>query len=105
MEPNRNDFQDDRYRQLVAQILEERFPDAFPSMDIVVEPSVDFYNEDYIHTYIVFDGDFKKLDPANFLGISTKLWPASKEMGYVGFPMQSYVTKSEWVHAARLKAR
>ena len=105
MEPNRNKFQEDRYRQLVAQILEERFPEAFPSIEIILEPSVDFYGEDYIHTYVVVDGDFKKLDPAKALGISTMLWPESKEMGYVGFPMQSYIKKSEWVRTARKRAR
>ena len=105
MELDRNSFQEDRYRQLVSQILEERFPDGFPSMDIVLEPSINFYGEDYIHTYIIFDGDFKKLDPAKALGISTKLWPEAKRMGYVGFPIQTYVQKSEWVRAARARAR
>ena len=66
---------------------------------------MNFDGEDYIHTYIVVEGDFKKLDPAKTMGISTELWPEAKRMGYVGFPMQSYVKKSEWVRVARSKAR
>ena len=102
---NKTNFQEDRYRQLVSQILEERFPDAFRSMDIVLEPSVNFDDEDYIHTYIIFDGDFKKLDVSKVPGISPELWPEAREMGFVGYPIQSFVQKSEWVRAARNKTR
>ncbi len=87
----------DNYRHLVDQILKERFSDGFPFTDIIVEPSVNFDGEDYFHTYIIFEGEWKKLDTRKIMGISTELWPDSKEMGYPGIPIQSFVEKSEWV--------
>jgi hypothetical protein len=87
---------EDEYRELVDEILKERFPDGFSFTKIIVEPSTNLDGEDYIHTYIVFEGELKNLDPGKTLGISTRLWPDARKMGYAGIPIQSFVKKSEW---------
>ena len=87
---------EDTFRDLIVAILRERFPDGFNFTDIIVEPRTDHDGETYLHTYIVFEGDIRKFDPAKTLGISTMLWPHSREMGYDAIPIQSYVEKSEW---------
>ena len=97
--PDGDGFREDEYRKLVEEILKERFPDGLNFANIIVEPSVNLDGEGYIHTYILFEGESKNLDPGKTLGISTRLWPNSKTMGYPGIPIQSFVQKSEWVAA------
>ena len=86
----------DSFRDLITTILKERFPEGFNFTDIIVERRTSHDGESYIHTYIVFEGDIRKFDPAKTLGISTMLWPRSREMGYEAIPIQSFVEKSEW---------
>ena len=94
-----DDFREDEFRRLVEEILKERFPDELNFANIIVEPSVNLDGEEYIHTYILFEGELKTLDPGKTLGISTRLWPDARRMGYPGIPIQSFVEKSEWVAA------
>ena len=89
-------FREDEYRKLVEGILKERFPAGLIFANIIVEPSTSFDGEEYIHTYILFEGELKDLDPGKTLGISTRLWPDARRMGYPGIPIQSFVEKSEW---------
>ncbi len=92
---------EDTFRGIVVEMLGERFPRDLIFVDIIVESRQDHDGEDYLHTYIVFDGDIKKLDPAKTLGIATDLWPRAREMGYSAIPIQSFVEKSEWMAANR----
>ena len=50
----------------------------------------------YLHSYIVFHGDQRKLDPAWTLRLSDSLWSRAHELGYPGIPTQLFVEKSEW---------
>ena len=88
--------QKETFRRLIAEMLKERFPDGLNFTDILVEPRVDQDGEKYLHSYILFQGDIKRLDPAKTLGMSTILWPHAREMGYEAIPIQSFVEKSEW---------
>ena len=92
---------DGEFRILVRGIVRDRFPAGFDFTDIVVEPCIDQDGEKYIHTYIVFDGDIKMLDPGKTLGISTLLWPKARDMGFSAIPVQSFVEKSEWAAVSR----
>ena len=92
---------DGEFRIFVRGIVKDRFPTGLDFTDIVVEPCIDQDGEIYIHTYIVFDGDIKMLDPGKTLGISTLLWPKARDMGFGAVPVQSFVEKSEWAAVSR----
>ncbi len=83
-------------RRMLRDMLSERFGDEFEFDPIVVRSRVDQDGDEYLHSYIVFKGDQKKLDPKWTLRLSGRLWQRAEELGYPGIPMQSFVKKSEW---------
>ena len=87
---------------MIRELLEEHFKDLFVFDPIVVEVKTDHEGDDYLHTYIVFDGDFDKLDPGWTVDLSEKLWPHTKALGYPAIPIQSFVAKSEWKQLQRM---
>lgn len=86
----------DEIKQLIHDLLSERFKDEFEFGPIVVMPRVDDDGEGYLHSYIVFHGDQKKLDPTWTLRLSRLLWSCAEELGYPGIPIQLFVERSEW---------
>ena len=79
----------------IGRMLDERFGDEFEFGPIVVWAD---QNEDisFLRTYIVFEGDVHKLDPAKTSSMGDHLWTRATELGYPGVPLYSYVLKSEW---------
>ena len=47
----------DRVTDIVRQLLGERFGDTFKFGPILVEREFDHDGDEYVHVYIVFDGD------------------------------------------------
>ena len=87
---------------MIREMLEEHFKDLFVFNPIVVEVKTNHVDEDYLHTYIVFDGKFDNLDPGWTVDLPGKLWPHAKALGYPGIPIQSFVAKSEWKNLKRM---
>ncbi len=83
-------------RNKLRDMLSERFRDEFKFGPIVVIPRVDQDGDAYLRSYIVFEGDQKKLDPTWTLRLSSLLWSRAEELGYPGIPVQLFVKKSEW---------
>ena len=83
-------------KELIREILQERFKDAFEFAPIVVMPRFDDDGEGYLHSYIVFHGNQKKLAPTWTLRLSNLLWPRAEKLGYPDIPIQLFVKKSEW---------
>ena len=89
-------------RDLLREMLEQHFGDLFVFDPIVVEIRKDHDDIDYIHAYVVFDGDFDKLEPSWTVDLPEKLLPHAMAMGYPGIPEQSFVAKSEWNQLERM---
>ena len=83
-------------REMLFDLLTERFKDELEFGPIVVIPSYDHEGMEYLFSYIVFHGDRKKLDPAWTLGLSHHLWNRAEELGYPGVPIHMFVAPSEW---------
>ena len=83
-------------------MLEQHFGDLFVFDPIVVEVRKDHDDIDYVHAYVVFDGDFEKLEPSWTVDLPEKLLPHTRAMGYPGIPEQSFVAKSEWNQLERM---
>ena len=80
----------------IQDLLHERFENEIEFGPIVVIPRYDEDGERYLHSYIVFRGDQKKLDPTWTLRLSSRLWSYSEDLGYPGIPIQLFVERSEW---------
>lgn len=89
---------------MIRDMLSERFKDEFEFGPIVVMPRFDDDGEGYLHSYIVFQGDQQKLDPAWTLRLSNLLWSRAEELGYPGIPIQLFVEKSEWPDLEKMLA-
>ena len=66
-------------KAMLSGLLKERYKDEFEFSPIVVLPRYnDEFDEAYFHAYIVFHGDYKKLDSLWTLGLSRRLWPRAE---------------------------
>ena len=63
---------------------------------VIVENKTDFYGEDYLHVYVVFDGDEKLLESKQPMPFSRIIDPELDEFGVEKTPSHSYSKKSEW---------
>ena len=81
---------------MIRDLLRERFKDEFEFGPIVVMPRFDDDGYAYLHSYIVFHGDQKKLDPIWTARLSGLLWDRAEELGYPGIPIPLFVERSEW---------
>ena len=85
-----------RLEDAIRLILTTELPETLVLDHIVVEDRTDHDGDSYFHTYIVFEGDRDKLDPAWTITLPRKLWEISEGMGYDGIPINSFVPKAEW---------
>ena len=82
--------------ELVKNDLEGHFGDVFTFDPIVVIPKIDHDDYEYLHIYIVFDGDFDLLETRWTMKLYTRIGPRLQEMGIMEYTSESYVEKSEW---------
>ena len=82
----------------VEELLEERFGDedglAFEQVKVI--PKIDQDGDEYLHIYVIFDGDQKLLDPAWTVRLYTLITPCLLELGIMSPPSKSFVEKSDW---------
>ena len=88
----------DKVARIVEDLLDERFGDVdgLTIEQVKVIPKIDHDGDEYLHIYIVFDGDQKLLDPGWTLTISRRIAPQLMELGVENPPSRSFVEKSEW---------
>ncbi len=94
----------DRVTSIVRELLFERFGDTFDFDPIIVEREFDHDGDEYVHVYIVFDGDQAELDPSWTSSLNGQLWPHLMEMGFANPPSKSFIEKSEWLENPRVRA-
>ena len=83
---------------IVKEALEERFEDEFVFDLITVEPRFDYDGDQYLHMYIVLDGDMQKLDTAWTIRLRRIILDETEEDGVLRVPSISFVGKEEWGH-------
>ena len=86
----------DEVANIVRQILEEKFGDTLVFDPIEVIPKVDHDGDEYLHIYMVYDGDAKLIDTAWSLGFYGLAQLKLIEIGVDTLPSASFVEKSEW---------
>ena len=86
----------DEFADLVRQALQERFKDDLVFDPIVVEPAIDHYGDEYLDIFVVYQGEYKKLDTCWTLGLPAILDWRLVELRVCNVPVISYVEKKEW---------
>ena len=81
---------------LVRKDLEGRFKDEFVFDPIIVNPELDHYGDEFLHIYIIFDGDQKRLDPKWTIGIEDRLQAQLPEGELPYASGHAFIEKSEW---------
>ena len=81
---------------LVRKDLEGRFKEEFVFDPVIVNPEMDHYGDEFLHIYIIFDGDQKKLDPRWTNGIERRLLGELTEEEAPLWAGHSFISRSEW---------
>ena len=76
--------------------LKEVYGDSLVFDPVFVERKFDFYGEDYMHIYIVFEGDEKVFEAKWRVGIEWLIRSDLDELGVKKSPSHSISKKSEW---------
>lgn len=80
--------------QVVRAVLQERFESIhIESIDVNVTTDED--GDEIYLVNVVFDGDQKRLDSAMTTGLARRILPKIQEMGAFGFPILSFIAKSD----------
>ena len=86
--------------ETLAGLVKERLSDIFEGRitfdPVIVENKTDFYGEDYLHIYVVFDGDEKLLESKWPVVPARLIDPELDEFGVKKTPSHSFSKKSEW---------
>ena len=89
----------DSVKEPVAAIyrrhLEKKFGDRLVFDEIRVVPRLDQWDEEYLHIYVVFDGDGDLLDPNWINGFYWELRPELLDLGATNFTSEAYIDKAE----------
>ena len=72
------------------------------SMDIRVIPRLDEFGDEYLHIYVLYQGDGKVLDPVWLNGLYRRMRPELVALGITSVPTESYVDRIEVGHGSEL---
>jgi len=86
----------DLIRRVLEKHYDKHYKGEFVFDPIVVAPRVDMDGNEYMRAYIVYDGDFYRLDRKFRVGLLAMLDPYLLEMGIEQFLGLAFVEKSEW---------
>ena len=86
----------DEVGKLVENSLHERFKDDLIFDPIIVEPVLDHDGDEYLDIFIVYDGDYQKLDPSWTVGLTVRLREELLDLGVTTVCGHSFVPKDEW---------
>ena len=81
----------------VRDILYDQYRDGeFVFDPIFIKTRLDAYGDEYLHIYVIYDGDRANLDVKKRIRLSTLLGPVLDELEIPGVPSKSFVSKREW---------
>lgn len=80
---------------IVRRHLESKFGNQLAIDEIRIVPRVGYFGDEYLHIYILFDGDGDLLDPTWLNGLYRRMRPEFLELGVTGIPVESYIDQAE----------
>ena len=92
----------EKVERIVWEDLNEGFGSEFVFNPIVLVPEADVITgEEYLHIWIVFDGNQDKLDPNWTVGLRVRIVPKLEEIGVPPRFSTSYMGADEWKNYRR----
>ncbi len=82
--------------ELVLKDLTRSFNDKVVFGPVKVVPKVDHYGDEYLHIYIVFNGDLSLLPRGWRMGLLRNIDPQLEELGVVSVPDSTIIEKADW---------
>lgn len=96
--------QEEQIRDIVLSVLRSRFRDIeIHSIDVTTDLDED--GDKVFVVKVVFDGTGKTLDARETSGLVRRILPKMEEIGETGFPIMSFIAKSELGKAGAGKAK
>ena len=81
---------------LALEYLASSFGDKVSFGPIKVVPKIDHDWEEYLHMYIVFDGDLSLLPRGWRMGLIGWIDPQLEELGVMSIPGSTIIGKADW---------
>ena len=78
---------------IIEQVLKERLSGV--DWALSVKPSLDQDGDRILLITVIIDGDWRLLDSKETIGLARRVLPKLNEIGEDGFPIFSFVAKSE----------
>ena len=89
--------QRDAVADIVRRILDDKFGDSLTLDQIMVKDTVDIVDgTEYLRITIIFEGDWKILDPKWTVGLIGRIRRKMAELDMYDFPSPTFVEKSDW---------
>ena len=85
-----------KIERIVRQAVEERFANEFVFDPILVISRQDYWDDERVFIYVVYDGDFEKLDPDWTSGLVDMVMQQTTEEELPIVPIRHFIHKSEW---------
>ncbi len=92
-----------RHLEEVTGIIEEfakRELDRVQTVAVDVKEANDHDGDPILRVTVVYEGDYKRLDPSKLLGFVRHLRPALSERGEERFPVMSYISREDYAATA-----
>ena len=87
----------EKVEKIVRDALAERFKEGFVFDPIIVEPWFDYVtDEEYLHVYVVYEGDYDALDPSWTGSLGLLIRERTTEDEVWTAPGKAFVPKDEW---------
>lgn len=87
----------DKLVDAVRDILYKQYPNGeFVFDPIFIKTRLDAYGDEYLHIYMIYDGDRSNLDVKKRIRLSFLIDPVLDELGIPGVPSRSFISKQEW---------
>ena len=85
-----------KIERIVRQAVEERFGDDFVFDPVLVIAHEDYWDNERVFIYVVYDGDFDKLDPEWTVALTGRVIEQTTEEELPLVPIRHFIHKSEW---------
>ena len=81
---------------IVRNALEEQYGDEFKFDPIITIPRLDHEDDEYLHVYVVYEGDRENLDPGWISDLLVIILDGLTEDEVFRVPATSFVPKASW---------
>ena len=85
-----------KVQNIVRRCLAERYKDEFVFDPIIVQPRLDHDGDEYLDIWIVYDGDYEKLDTHWNGGLTGLIFEEVTDDELPVFPSRNFVPRPEW---------